>query len=129
MPFNLRRSPADVEWFHFFYAGPNFRTVQGISLGWDLGALLVKYSELDETHPCPPYVVQKEDSFIKLEPHRRFPPTVGHCMKAIATFDFLLELWGYREIAFDFGVGTDITRYQGSFAMGHGPAPVAVATS
>lgn len=124
MPFKFKRSSADPEWLHFFHAGPNFGTSQGISLGWDLGALSVKLSELDETLPCPPYVAQKESSFIMLEPRRRFPSTVGHCMRAIATFDFLLERWGYREIAFEFGIGSDIARFRGTLALGHGQAPI-----
>lgn len=96
MPFKFRRSSTDPEWLHFFYGGPSFGKIQGISLGWDLGALLLKLSELDESRPCPPYEAQKGSSFIKLEPRPHFLLTVGHCIRAIATFDHLLERWGYR---------------------------------
>lgn len=55
MPFKFRRSSSDPEWLQFFYGGPDFRRIRGISLRWDLGALLLKLSELDENLPCPPY--------------------------------------------------------------------------
>jgi len=129
MPFKFRRSSTDPEWLHFFYGGPSFGKIQGISLGWDLGALLLKLSELDESRPCPPYEAQKGSSFIKLEPRPHFLLTVGHCIRAIATFDHLLERWGYRETAFEFGAGTDVDKFQGSFALGHGQAPVEIAAS
>jgi len=129
MPFRFKRAATDPEWLHFFYAGPRFGTSRSIGIGWDIGALLVRFSELDENLPCPPYSSQNEGSFIKLEPRRRFSPTVGHCMRAVATFDFLLERWGYREIAFEFGVGRDDSSFEGTFALGHGMAPLGTASS
>lgn len=58
-----------------------------------------------------------------LQPSQIRTPTVAHCERALLTLDYFVERWGYREVAFEFGIGNDLTEVQGTFALGYGTAP------
>lgn len=91
-------------------------------MGWDIGALLLRLSELNQTSACIPYLVERPSAFMMLELPRK-PPTIAYCRKVINYFAVLLDHWGYKEIGFDFGVGSDLDEPSGAFAIGHGRPP------
>ena len=85
-------------------------------LGWDIGVLLLRLSELSQTSPCPPYAVNGQDTALDLlvvQP----PPTVGACVRAIQTLDMFFKRWGAKTLAFTFGSGSPDSSYQGKFAI------------
>ena len=88
-------------------------------MGWDINALLVKLEDLDESFPCPPYRAFSGDTYLQLE-LMPTTPTVGLCKRVIATFDWLLEHYGFKEVFFNFGVGLDVNQYQGTLWIGLG---------
>ena len=97
-------------------------------MGWDINALLVKLGDLDENTLCPPYRAFSGDTYLKMEVMPT-PPTVGLCRRVIAIFELLLSQYGFKEVFFNFGVGSDVSKYKGTLWIGLGRPPVYGGTS
>ena len=125
IPFKLRdprTTPDNAAWFSFTFGGIFFNADQNITLGWDIGALLVRLAEIPRDDPCPEYHVAGANTFLVLliAPS---PPTVATCIIIIETFGIIVERWGARVIDFDFGVGLDYAKRQGRVLTGIGKPP------
>lgn len=101
----------------FFSAGQRFEGIQTTVIRWQISALLLRLSNLDDASRCPPYFIRNTGVILELSIRELDDPTVALCIRALVVFDLLLGRWGARETAFRFGHGFDLLISQATFEI------------
>lgn len=110
-------SDVDPEWMIFFSAGRRFEGIQSTIIRWQISALLLRLSDLEDATPCPPSFVLNSGVILKLSIREEDPPTTALCIRALILFELLIVRWGNKEIAFRFGHGFDLIVSQATFEI------------
>lgn len=89
---------------YFYKAGLPFFPEEQTSISWQIGALLMRYSEIEETEPCPLYFAHNPHTYIQISVEDN-APTVELCVRVVKELDLLMEKWMEKEIKVQFGTG------------------------
>ena len=101
----------------FFSAGRRFEGIQSTIVRWQISALLLRLSDLDDASQCPPSFVLNSGVILKLSIRDTDAPTTALCVRALVVLDLLLLRWGAKEIGFRFGHGFDLLISQATFEI------------
>jgi len=126
IPFTIRNINRDVDhpaFMRVISTGKRFTPEESPSIEWAIHILLVRFSELDRNDPCPAYSAVSTETMLGLDVQQQRSPTVALCVRAITTFEHMVQKWGAKEVMFSFGKGREITLRQGLFKVALRPPP------